>query len=169
MDFTGTKLTTLDIILLIAYIMVCTGIGLWSSKNQNKDDYLIAGSSILANISGWSYETALMISSLVIIIYLFAGGYRSVVKTDIFQYIILFVLFILPGFVLLTEKRAMAADLLDLSRMSLSMTIAFIAFGVFIIFSRACYSCENLLMKSPNRCIFNPSGNHESLCINPIP
>ncbi|MCF8303975.1 MAG: sodium:solute symporter family protein [Bacteroidales bacterium] len=243
MDFTGTKLTTLDIILLIAYALVCIGIGLWSSKNQNKDDYLIAGrkmslwafmasvvasyiggaaivaytayvydfgvsaiavfagtsagflvfipyalklreiaaerefytlsdwfyyqydnkvgllsaiilfvvyfgmllnqfiagSSILANISGWSYETALMISSLVIIIYLFAGGFRSVVKTDIFQYIVLFVLFLLLGFVLLTEKRAMAADLLDLSRMSISMTIAFIAFGVFIIFQSAEY------------------------------
>ncbi|MFA7138734.1 MAG: hypothetical protein WC151_09465, partial [Bacteroidales bacterium] len=38
----------------------------------------IAGSTILAGISGWSYETALLFSSLIISIYLFAGGFRSV-------------------------------------------------------------------------------------------
>jgi Na+/proline symporter len=191
----SSKLSTLDLILLLSYAVVCLVIGIWSSRNQKDEDYLIAGrklnlwgfitsvvasyiggaaivaytayvyrfgmsaiavflgtsigfiifipyakklrkfstkkkfitlsdwfyfkfnkevgflsavilfvvyfgmllnqfiagSSILSNISGWSYETALLFSSIIISIYLFAGGFRSVVKTDIFQYIVLFV------------------------------------------------------------------------------
>jgi SSS family solute:Na+ symporter len=99
----------------------------------------IAGSSILSSISGWSYETALFLSSIIISIYLFAGGFRSVVKTDIFQYIVLFVLFIILGFILLGEKREFAVELVDFQRMDMGMTIAFIAFGIFIIFQSAEY------------------------------
>lgn len=99
----------------------------------------IAGSSILAHISGWSYETALLFSSVVISVYLFAGGFSSVIKTDVFQYIVLFVLFLLFGFVLTDENRTQAVELLDFSRMDPAMTMAFIAFGIFIIFQSAEY------------------------------
>jgi len=99
----------------------------------------IAGSSILSNISGWSYETCLFLSSIIISIYLFAGGFKSVVKTDIFQYIVLFVLFIFLGFILMGGKRDFAVELVDFSRMDIGMTIAFIAFGIFIIFQSAEY------------------------------
>ena len=239
----SSKLSTLDLILLLSYAVVCLVIGIWSSRNQKDEDYLIAGrklnlwgfitsvvasyiggaaivaytayvyrfgmsaiavflgtsvgfiifipyakklrkfstkkkfitlsdwfyfkfnkevgflsavilfvvyfgmllnqfiagSSILSNISGWSYETALLFSSIIISIYLFAGGFRSVIKTDIFQYIVLFVLFILLAFVLGGEKRSTALDLIDFSRMNIGMTIAFIAFGVFIIFQSSEY------------------------------
>lgn len=99
----------------------------------------IAGSTILASISGWSYEESLTFSSAVILIYLLAGGFNSVIRTDIFQYIVLFVLFILLGFILISEQRDMAVELFDLSRMDVGMTIAFVAFGVFIIFQSAEY------------------------------
>lgn len=99
----------------------------------------IAGSSILSKISGWSYETALLVSSVVICIYLFAGGFRSVIKTDIFQYIVLFVLFIFMGFFIFTGEKSATIGLLDFSHMNISMTIAFIAFGIFIIFQSAEY------------------------------
>lgn len=99
----------------------------------------IAGSSILSNISGWSYEMSLFLSSIIISIYLFAGGFRSVIKTDIFQYIVLFVLFIFLGFILMGERRDFAVELMDFSRMDVGMTIAFVAFGVFIIFQSAEY------------------------------
>lgn len=99
----------------------------------------IAGSSILSKISGWSYETALLVSSVVICIYLFAGGFRSVIKTDIFQYLVLFVLFIFLGFFLFTGEKDVTLGLLDFSEMNISMTIAFIAFGIFIIFQSAEY------------------------------
>ena len=99
----------------------------------------IAGSSILSNISGWSYETALMISSAIITIYLVAGGFKSVIKTDIFQYIILFVLFGFLGYLLIREDSNFSEEIFDISRMDPMMTIAFIAFGVLIIFQSAEY------------------------------
>ncbi len=99
----------------------------------------IAGSSILSHISGWSYETALVISSSIITIYLVVGGFKSVVKTDIFQYLILFVLFAFLGYLLITEDSNFSEELFDMSRMDPMMTIAFVAFGVLIIFQSAEY------------------------------
>ncbi len=99
----------------------------------------IAGSSILANISGLSYETALLISAAVITIYLFAGGFKSVVKTDVFQYVIMFILFVLLAYVLIKGDHDFSREATDLSDMNFSMTIAFIFFGILIIFQSAEY------------------------------
>lgn len=99
----------------------------------------IAGSSILANISGLSYETALLISASVITIYLFAGGFKSVIKTDVFQYVIMFILFVLLAYVLIKGDHDFSREATDLSDMNFSMTIAFIFFGILIIFQSAEY------------------------------
>jgi Na+/proline symporter len=99
----------------------------------------IAGSSILSHISGLSYETALLISASIITVYLLAGGFNSVIKTDIFQYIILFVIFILLGMILLRGDHNITLELADFSRMDPVMTFVFILFGVLIIFQSAEY------------------------------
>ena len=99
----------------------------------------IAGSSILAHISGMSYELALLISASIITVYLLAGGFNSVIRTDIFQYIVLFVLFILLGVVLIEQDRDFTEELADFSRMDPLMTFVFIAFGILIIFQSAEY------------------------------
>jgi SSS family solute:Na+ symporter len=99
----------------------------------------IAGSSILAHISGLKYETALVISSSIITVYLVAGGFKSVVKTDIFQYIILLFLFILLGFIMIKDDQSFSGELFDFSRMNPLMTVVFIAFGILIIFQSAEY------------------------------
>ena len=99
----------------------------------------IAGSSILAHISGLSYEMALLISSAIISIYLVVGGFKSVVKTDIFQYFVLFVLFVLLGYVLIADDEFFTMELVNVSRMDPMMTIVFIAFGILIIFQSAEY------------------------------
>jgi Na+/proline symporter len=99
----------------------------------------IAGSSILANISGWSYETGLLISSCIIATYLLAGGFRSVIRTDIFQYMVMVVMLVLIGVVVMGDRRSFVMELADFSRMNIGMTIAFAAFGVLIIFQSAEY------------------------------
>ncbi len=99
----------------------------------------IAGSSILANISGWSYETGLLLSSCIIATYLLAGGFRSVIRTDVFQYMVILVMMVLLGVVIMGDKRSFAMELVDFSRMDIGMTIAFTAFGVLIIFQSAEY------------------------------
>lgn len=99
----------------------------------------IAGSSILASISGWSYEESLLLSSGIILVYLAAGGFSSVIKTDIFQYMVLLVMFIFMAYILISEQHTRFTAIVDLSAMDPGMTIAFIAFGVFIIFQSAEY------------------------------
>ena len=37
------KLSTLDLLLLVLYALVCIGIGFWSSRSKKDEDYLIAG------------------------------------------------------------------------------------------------------------------------------
>ena len=99
----------------------------------------IAGSSILANISGWSYETGLLISSCIIATYLLAGGFRSVIRTDIFQYLVMLVMMVLLGVVMMGDRRTFVMELADFSRINPAMTIAFTAFGILIIFQSAEY------------------------------
>ena len=65
----------------------------------------IAGTHILSAISGYSYEISLLISAGVILFYLMMGGFRSVVRTDIFQYlVVLFLVLILGGNMLHTTQ-----------------------------------------------------------------
>ena len=99
----------------------------------------IAGSSLLSSISGWSYETSLLLSSSIIAAYLLAGGFRSVIRTDVFQYFVLLVVLIIVAAVLFGDRQGLSREMFDVSRMDVTMTIAFIAFGVFIIFQSAEY------------------------------
>ncbi len=52
----------------------------------------IGGAKVLSQISGWSYELALVLVASVILAYLIMGGFKAVVKTDAFQYTIIIIL-----------------------------------------------------------------------------
>ncbi len=99
----------------------------------------IAGSSILSSINGWSYETALLFSSSIIAIYLFVGGFKSVIKTDIFQYIVLLVLLILFTFIFATDKDAETIELLNFRDAKPLKSFIFFAFGILIVFQSSEY------------------------------
>jgi len=58
----------------------------------------IAGGVVLSHISSFSYSTAVVICGAVILIYLLFGGFRAVIKTDIFQYVSIVFLLILLFF-----------------------------------------------------------------------
>lgn len=93
----------------------------------------IAGSSVLSVISGWSYGAALLFSGTVILIYLALGGFRSVVRTDVFQYLVLIILFVVIGFVMVRDG-GVSKELLDFSKLGISLTITFIIYGIIYIF-----------------------------------
>ncbi len=113
--------------MLSAIIMLFVYLGLLMNQ-------FIAGSSILASISGWSYESSLLFSGLVILIYLTLGGFRSVIKTDIFQYVVLIILFGVFVFILYNENTVELGKLFILDDFNISMTIGFIAYGVLSVF-----------------------------------
>lgn len=56
---------------------------------------LIGGGKIFSLISGFTYPTSIILVAVVIIIYLFIGGFASVVKTDFLQYISIIFVFII--------------------------------------------------------------------------
>ncbi len=99
----------------------------------------IAGSSILHIISGWSYETALIFSSVIITIYLMAGGFKSVIKTDMFQYLVLIILFVLVVYILMHDGGSRAVNLYEKSEMKVLDALSFVFFGIFIIFQSSEY------------------------------
>ena len=92
---------------------------------------LIAGSVVLASISGWSYEAALFTAGIVVLIYLCLGGFKSVIRTDSFQYIMLIILVVIIGF-FMVKKTGVDPQLLQLSNMSPALFIAFVVYGLFI-------------------------------------
>jgi len=96
----------------------------------------IAGSAVLSTIAGWSYETALFTSAIVVLIYLLLGGMRSVVKTDIFQYVAMVLLIFVIGIAMIRET-GVDPELLNLRAMSPTLLLAFILYGLFIPFSSA--------------------------------
>jgi len=96
----------------------------------------IAGSYVLASISGWSYEASLVICAAVVLAYLLLGGLKSVVKTDIFQYLSMIVLIVALGSVSVAHT-GINPQLLDLKAMSPTLLLAFILYGLFIPFVSA--------------------------------
>jgi len=90
---------------------------------------LIGGSKALNEITGFSFNVSLILISLVILIYLVAGGFKAVIKTDLFQYIIIFVLafVILFGFIGVWKINPVY---LDVWGPGIGNIIAFIIFGI---------------------------------------
>lgn len=93
----------------------------------------IAGSVILSGISGLSYELALLFSGTVILIYLVLGGFRSVVRTDIFQYLIFVLLLVVIVIALFGENPVVTPELLEFGNLGLTLSIAFIVYGIFTV------------------------------------
>ena len=96
----------------------------------------IAGTQILSAVSGYNYEISLLISALVVLIYLALGGFQSVVKTDIFQYLILIFLILVLGFHM-TFKAHVPLIEFTKTTASLSLVTSFIIYGFLIVWHSA--------------------------------
>lgn len=92
----------------------------------------IAGGRVLAAISGFSYSTSVLLMGIVVFVYLVLGGFKAVVKTDIFQYLIVLLL----GFVMVFSLRRniqLLPEQIKLTSMGLTQSIAFLSIGAFNI------------------------------------
>jgi len=90
---------------------------------------LIAGSSVLANLAGWSYGQSLVISAVVVLIYLLLGGMKSVVKTDIFQYFMIVILTVVVSLAMV-KQTGIDTTLLSFKKASPGLMVAFVIFGI---------------------------------------
>ncbi|MCK4522206.1 MAG: hypothetical protein KAU20_06535 [Nanoarchaeota archaeon] len=108
---------------------------------------LIIGGKILSIITGLPYWLSVIIGASVVLIYLLLGGFKSVVKTDVFQYLLLFLFVILSWFLLTGTK--IETSQLNLFSISAVEIIGYVIMGIFIIFVSAdvwqrAYSARNI-------------------------
>jgi len=81
------------------------------------------------------YWLSVIISSVVILIYVYLGGVKSDVKTDLFQYLMFFLLLII-GFMLF-QKTSIDTTQLNILSIGAVQIIGMIIMGIFIIFVSA--------------------------------
>jgi solute:Na+ symporter, SSS family len=96
----------------------------------------IAGAKILSAVSSFSYESALILSLGVIFIYLIMGGFRSVVKTDIFQYLLLVFLIFVVGFNLASGTDLNISNFSS-GDMNVFLMISFLIYGIIYVWTSA--------------------------------
>ncbi len=89
----------------------------------------IAGGTILSVITGWSYPLAILIMGTIVIFYVFMGGFRAVVKTDLFQYVIILTLLVVVAFSFIRGGDFFAKTSFNPFKEALS-TIPFFVYGI---------------------------------------
>ena len=100
----------------------------------------IAGSAVLAGVSGWTYEKSLIFAAVVLAVYLFIGGFQSVIRTDIFQYFVMMVIMIvIIRIIWMNDAPTVLPEMYKTTQLDWGMMIAFLLFGILIVFQSAEY------------------------------
>lgn len=93
---------------------------------------LIAGGIVLATLTSMPYYLSVLLVGSVITIYIFAAGFKAVVKTDIFQYIIILLLIFLSFNIFSNAKSIPLSDLNLFSAGTVNI-IGFLLYGIMIM------------------------------------
>jgi len=91
---------------------------------------LTAGSKTVFEITGISYGYSLLLISLVVLIYLLAGGFKAVVKTDILQYLAIIITVVFIVFAFVNFSGGVKADYLSVGEAGWLNALLFIIFGL---------------------------------------
>ena len=92
----------------------------------------IAGGRVLTAISGFPYYFSVLIMGLVVTVYLVLGGFKAVVRTDVFQYFTIILLGLLLFIPLGTNAKILPGQL-NIMAMGVTQSIAFLFIGAFNI------------------------------------
>lgn len=92
----------------------------------------IAGGKLISEYTNISYDFSVVIVGMIILLYLIAGGFDAVVKTDIIQTIGIFLLFILMIYLLVTTNVKPDVIFMDLFRTPVLTIGSFFLAGFFI-------------------------------------
>jgi len=95
---------------------------------------VIGSGKILVELTGLTYNTSVLIIMSIIIIYLLIGGFKSVVKTDIFQFIILGIFIIIFASVIRTGLQVPITHMNPFNAGPVK-TIAFLLLGLLGLFA----------------------------------
>ena len=94
---------------------------------------MIIGGKIFSVVTGFPYWLSVIICSLVIFVYIYLGGVKSDIKTDLFQYAAFFFLFII-GFNLLktTTLSTLQFDFFSMGAVQIIVAVIMGILGVFV-------------------------------------
>ncbi len=112
------------IILFLAFLALLTG-------------QFIAGGSLFAPLLGVNYATAVLILGFGTLIYLLLGGFKAVIKTDLLQFILMFIVFVFLLFTI--DIGNYTPDQMQISSIGGFAIITFLAMGIFSMFGAADY------------------------------
>jgi len=91
---------------------------------------MIAGGKLLAYCFGWPFQVSLCVVAIIVFSYLYAGGFRAVVRTDFIQYASILVLLVFLGIVVLVIEPA-PHEPAEFAPMKLGKIISFFVIGLF--------------------------------------
>ncbi len=92
----------------------------------------IAGAKLIQEYTPISYNFSVIIIGVIILLYLLAGGFKAVVKTDIIQTIGIFLLFILMMYLLVSTETKPKIVFMDLFKIPVTELVSFFLAGFFI-------------------------------------
>ena len=91
-----------------------------------------AGGKLISEYTPISYDFSVIIVGVIILLYLLAGGFDAVVKTDVIQTVGIFLLFILMVYLLVTSNTKPELAFMDLFRTPVMTIGSFFLAGFFI-------------------------------------
>jgi SSS family solute:Na+ symporter len=96
---------------------------------------MILSGKLVALVTGLPYALSVFIAALIVFIYVFTGGFKSDVRTDFFQYLMIFLLIII-AMAILPGASIATADL-DFFAAGPVVIISFLVLGIFSMFMSA--------------------------------
>jgi Na+/proline symporter len=108
---------------------------------------ITGGSKIISHIGIISYEAALLLTSIFVLIYILLAGFKAVMLTDIFQAIIIIALLMIISVVLIGHSSISQLLTIETNPMGMATIIGFLLYGGFAVFSQAdrfqlCYAAK---------------------------
>ena len=91
-----------------------------------------AGAKLISEYTPITYGLSVVIVGVIILLYLLAGGFDAVVKTDVIQTIGIFLLFVLMMYLLMTTETKPQLLFMDLFRTPVQEIVSFFLAGFFI-------------------------------------
>jgi len=109
---------------------------------------IIGGSKIIADFGFLSYPVAVIVTSLVVLVYLLLAGFKAVIITDIFQSIIIAVLLVVITFGIVGTKNLSTLFSVETGGVNIGVVIGFLLYGIFSVFSfsdryQLCYAAKD--------------------------
>lgn len=90
-----------------------------------------AGAKLVSQYTPIGYSYSVVLIGAIILVYLLAGGFKAVVKTDVVQTLGIFLLFILMLYLLFTTENSVSVRLADMLLLPFSKVFSFFLVGLF--------------------------------------